>query len=226
MKWKDIVRETATKAGLSGRATEAVLDAFIATLSDVMSTPTFERVALPSIGSFAVAWSYPRVVRSPRDRKRLFLDGRWRITFRPSDALKRRVAAQSTQLWQREEHQTAWRLAETLVSDLQMYHPTIAPANIRPQLPDDEVRSAAAAAFGVHWQRVIKTYEQSVDDATRRERDHLAAAVRGRWSAQQTEKERRVATPLRGATPITRKQARPVDKGRAHGHQPPRPDNP
>jgi nucleoid DNA-binding protein len=191
MTWKELVRETAKRANISLRQAEKVLGAFLATLSDQMTDAEFERLTLPRIGTFVSQWSPPRVVRAPHDRKRLYVDGRFRISFRTSKVLQEQVAAHSSQHWRSPAHQAGWRLAETLVSDLELYHPGRNPSGVRFSTPDGDVRAAAAEVFGVHWVRAVRTYDNDVAEATRAEHDHLTTAVRSRWAAAPTARERR-----------------------------------
>jgi len=197
MTWKELAREVALRSGVSLRTTERVLRALTGTLSEVLVDDEFERLSVPHVGTFSAQWTPGRTVRSPRDQRRIWLDGRWRIVFRLSTRVREGLAKSAPQHWREVEHQTAWRLADTLVSDLEMYHSEVQPVDVRDALPDAAVRAAAEAAYGVNWRRVVKTYEAEVDAATRLARDHLADAVRKRWSLKPRrsgEKRRRAKT--------------------------------
>jgi len=180
--WRELVDRTATKTGMSKAQVDRVLEAFVEVASDAITAPG--SVKLKRIGTLAAEWRCGRVLRSPRDQKRMFLDGRFQLAFRPSESVKQGLASRSPQLWKSPEHQGAWRLAETLLSDLELYHPDKVPKAITMDTPDAEIGGVCESAFGVHWRRVMKAWEDGVPEAVRQSRDHLAQCARVRWSGR------------------------------------------
>lgn len=183
MNWNEIVKLTATAVDRPQRETDKVLQAFLRIAGDSLVEDPTRRIVLRGIGTLSATWTEPRVVRSPRDRRRIYVDGRWRLRFRVSEALRKRVEARSPQLWRAPEHQAAWRLAETLVADLALYHPDQCPT-LRGAISDAEVHEQAASALGNHWQRAVRAYETDVPEGVRQACDHLASAARRRWGGR------------------------------------------
>lgn len=180
--WRELVDRTAVKTGLSKAQVDRILEAFVEVASDAITAPG--SVKLKRIGTLVAEWRGGRVLRSPRDHKRMFLDGRFQLAFRPSESVKQELAARSPQMWKSPEHQGAWRLAETLLSDLELYHPDKVPRVLGMNTPDAEVLAVCESAFGVHWRRVMTAWEAGVPEAVRKSRDYLAHCARVRWSGR------------------------------------------
>ncbi|MCC6623630.1 MAG: HU family DNA-binding protein [Deltaproteobacteria bacterium] len=160
----------------AGRLLQSFVDVTVETLGALGD------VRIKALGTLSVDWHDGRVVRSPRDRRRMFLDGRHRVSFRAAERLREAVAQRSPQLWKDQRHQAAWRLAETLLSDLEIYHADKVPADVTANASDVQVAERCAAAFGAHWRRVVATFEQSVPADVRAAKNHLIAIARDRWS--------------------------------------------
>jgi nucleoid DNA-binding protein len=180
LNWSDVVQRTASASGVSRAQTERILEAFIALADDTIKR--LGTVRIKRIGTLSAEWRSSRVLRSPKDKRRMFLDGRFQVQFRAAEGMKKRLAQLSPQLWKDGEHQAAWRMAETLLSDLELYHAERVPKSLATQTPDEDVRAQCEAAFGPHWRRVIATWNGAVSERVRGERDYLAHCARMRWS--------------------------------------------
>ena len=136
---------------------------------------------LKGLGTMSAQWRERRILRSPRDRRKMFIDGRWVVRFRPAEGVQRVLAARSPELWRDRRHQAAWRLAETLVSDLELYHREKIPRGFDGASAED-LESRLSAALGHHWRRVVQAFEQGVPPEVRMARNHLMEVARTRWS--------------------------------------------
>lgn len=180
LNWSDVVQRTAAASGVSKAQTERILEAFIDVAYGAIKS--LGTVRIKRIGTLTAEWRGGRVLRSPKDKRRMFLDGRYQVQFRAAEAMKRGLAILSPQLWRDDEHQAAWRLAETLLSDLELYHAERVPKALLDSTPDEVVITQCEAAFGPHWRRVMTTWTSSVPERVRAARDHLAHCARVRWS--------------------------------------------
>jgi nucleoid DNA-binding protein len=177
-----LIERVATRAGVSQAAARRLLKAFAdEALVDLVAG---EDVNVPGLGAIEARWVSERTVRSVRDGRRTAVDGHFRPAFRASARLRDALRGRTPQLLKDPAHQKAWRVAETLIGDLSLYHGISAPHFVA----DDSlelVDSRCAAAFGAAWGRVRRTYEEQIPAATRAERDHLALAARRRWSERE-----------------------------------------
>lgn len=180
LNWSDLVQKTAVASGSTKAQTERILDAFIQVADGAIKS--LGTVRIKRIGTLSAEWRGSRVLRSPKDKRRMFLDGRYHVQFRPAEAIKKELAQLSPQLWKDTAHQAAWRLAETLLSDLELYHADKVPKTLLDRTPDAEVIAQCEAAFGHHWRRVMATWASSVPEAVRNARDHLSHCARLRWA--------------------------------------------
>lgn len=179
MSWRDLVSRTGGRAGVPKSTAQAVLDAF---LDEVQSSIVDgASVTLRGIGTLDRRWEEERSLRSIKDGRKMALDGRWRPVFRASGALREALREQTPQLMRDPAHQRAWRLAETLVADLNLYHAAAVPKDLD-SLPDlGAVEARCAQALGGAWTRARRTWEEQTPAAVRTARDHLAVAARRRW---------------------------------------------
>lgn len=190
MNWRALVGRTAAVTGMPKSQIDRVLEAFVKVAAEAITAPG--TVKLKRIGTLSAEWRDGRVLRSPRDQRRMFLDGRFQLTFRPAESVKQQLAAATPQHWRDATHQGAWRLAETLLSDLELYHPDKVPRSLGLETPEGEVRTACEQAFGQHWRRVISTWEQGVPEPVRASRDYLALCARMRWGTVRRSTEGRL----------------------------------
>ncbi|MEZ4320316.1 MAG: HU family DNA-binding protein [Myxococcota bacterium] len=179
MNWTDLITTVAARAGTSIDDTREVLNAFV----DVSTQQIVdgERVVVRGLGTLGTRWVGSRTLRSVSDGRKLRLDGRHVAQFRPSRSLKQSLVKQSPQLWRDERHQKAWKVAETLVADLALYHPTQAP-KLDADAPSTTIQDACSASFGPLWARVRTTYEAQVPAEIRASKDYLALAAHSRWA--------------------------------------------
>lgn len=179
LSWDELVNRCSKRAGTSKAQTERILEAFLSTTTEAVAN--LEPVRVKGLGTLSAEWREARVLRSPHDRRKMYLDGRYQVRFKVAEGLRRALAEQSPQFWRDKQHQTAWRLAETLVSDLELYHSDKVP-KLNSKAPPSEVMERVALALGNHWRRAVQSYEQTVPAEVREAKDHLLEAVLARWS--------------------------------------------
>jgi len=138
-------------------------------------------VKLKRIGTLWAEWRDGRVIRSPRDRHEMFLDGRHQLSFKPADGIKRGLAALSPQLWRDEAHQSAWRLARTLVAELEQGRRGVT-LGVPSSAGDAEVLAACERIFPDRWPEAVRAWETAVPEPVRKARNHLAWCARQRWA--------------------------------------------
>lgn len=179
MSFSDFVDRVAEASGASKADVRRVLKAASQEVSACASRG--ESVRIPGLGTFDQSWSDPRVVRGIRSRRRRLLDGRYRIRFRPASALRDAVRGRSPELMSQDAHQSAWRLADTLLADLEVYG-TLRDMKVDAEASDEDIRRQLATAGGADWTAAIETYENKVSSDVRGECDHLALAARHRYA--------------------------------------------
>ncbi len=181
MKWSELIAQVSTTSGLDPQLIRDVLG--VAMEVSVAALARGEEVNLRRLGTLKTTWRAQQVVRSIHHERRMLIGGRYTVRFQPSRGLKQQVAARTPQHWRSEAHQSAWRLAETLISDLAMYHRERAPRDLDPELPDAQVDARCRAAFGALWDGARRALGQGVPEQVRAEVDYLAQAARRRWAA-------------------------------------------
>lgn len=181
MNWTEFIDAAAERSGVSRKDTRAALSAAAEVITEALGAGN--SVSFRNLGSFDTTWHAPRVMRGVQAARRMLLDGRYSTRFRPGAALKRAVLARTPQTWKQPEHQAAWRLAETLLGDLELYHAERLPKDLTPQSTDEEVRAACQGALGSVWIQVCRTYDSDVPADVRNSRDYIALVARRRWAA-------------------------------------------
>jgi DNA-binding protein HU-beta len=175
MNWRDLLKEASHRSGVPLKDTRAVIEALVETVLDELSNGG--SVSLRGLGTFSSSTVQGRTLRSVQSRRRMWMGAHHVPRFRSAKRLRAAVAASSDQSWKQPEHQTAWRLAETLIGDLDLYH-----SNQVPQLPseadDRAVDLACADAFGATWQQARGRYEGRAAEIPV---DYLALAASRRW---------------------------------------------
>jgi len=182
MKYSELVEALAAESGRSKREVRDVLSALAKVGVD--SLREGKEVPLRGLCTIGSRWQAPRAVRDIRSRRRMMLDGRFVVRYRTSKTVKDALSARTPQLWREEGHQAAWRTAETLIGDLEVYHGASVPTEITAASPSEKVRSRCAAAFGPIWAQVEASYQQRVPEEVRSQRDYLALAAIDRWADQ------------------------------------------
>lgn len=180
MKKSELIARVAERSGSSKAEVGRVLEATTAVCIDAVQQG--DSVPLGGLGSLRPRLLRPRTIRSIADMRRMRLGRRWTVRFRPSTRLRRALGSLASQDWRQPEHQQAWRLAETLVADLDLYHGKLAP-ELAPQAGDELVHTACESAFGGLWIRVRDSYCTRIPPHVRSRQDYLADAARQRWAA-------------------------------------------
>jgi nucleoid DNA-binding protein len=177
MTWTELIRATAKRSGASVADTRRVLEALREETHAQLAKG--ERVTLHGLGTLDTRTRSARVLRSVQSGRRMFVGQRTQVVFRPSVGLVRRVQSDD-EGWRDGAHQSAWRLAEALLSDLSLYHPDRVPAGVSGD--DESVRGVCAASFGEPWARAQERFDEQVPAEVTASNDYLAAAVRSHWS--------------------------------------------
>lgn len=175
-----LVERIATRSGSSKAEVRRVLEALAEVGIEALGHG--ESVQLAGLGSLELREQQPRTIRSIADMRRMRLGRRFTTRFRPSSRLRQAVQSLGGQEWRAPEHQAAWRLAETLVSDLDLYHGKRAP-KLSAQAEDADVHDECEHAFGGLWTRVQDSFLNRTPPEVRSRHDYLAEAARQRWSA-------------------------------------------
>lgn len=178
MNQRELIDALASETDETKAAVHRVLQALGRTIQDAVERG--DSVPLPGVGRVTTAWRGPRVVRHIQTGRRTRIGGRHVPVFRPSSALKEGALSRTDQSWRTPDHQKAWRLAEALVGDLELYH-----GDATPTLSDDDptaVRSACASALGEAWRKAEAAFENDVPASVRDQNDYLATIAFERWS--------------------------------------------
>lgn len=181
MNWTDLIEAVAERTGTPKAVVHEALTGAADVAADALAEG--EEVRLHRLGTLRTAWRRQQVVRSVHDARRMLVGGRYVVRFRPSDTLRRRVGQRTEQHWRDPEHQAAWRLAETLVGDLALYHRDRTPRDLPPDGPDAEIDERCREAFGSLWDDARRSLEAQVAASVRHQADHLAQAARRRWAS-------------------------------------------
>lgn len=179
MNAKELVAAVAAQSGESRATVRAVLDAIAAVAHATIEPET--GVSLPGLGVLGARQVKGRTVRSVVDGRRIYVEPHLQATFRPAHELRAVLEAREPRVMRDAEQQRAWRLAETLVGDVALYHPTIHPPMIE-ETPLDQCEAICASLFGHAWSRARSRYDEQVPASVRAVRDHLAFAARRRWA--------------------------------------------
>lgn len=169
----------ATRVNLPRSTVRVAMVTLVAVIREALGQG--EDVHLTGLGTFDSRWERERTVRSIRDGQKLVVDGRWHPAFRASSSLRAHVRARTPQVLKDAAQQRAWRLAEALVGDLQLYHWRDAPAGLTPDTDPVDVDAQCARALGPAWVRARQTWSEQTPAEVQASRDHLALAARRRW---------------------------------------------
>lgn len=181
MNWTELVERVAAKANVPRTQAHTVLTTFASEVSTTLCEGG--EVRIQGVGTLARRWREPTTVRSVKDNRRLRIDGRFVPVFKPSDTLRARLVSSTPQTWRDPEQQAAWRLAETLIADLGLYHAAKAP-KLGPDVPAAEVDRLCGESFGPLWARVRATYNGRISEPVRETFDYLAQAAISRFGAE------------------------------------------
>jgi len=182
MKYSELVDRLAAKSGRSKREVRDVLSALASVGVDALAAG--EEVPLRGLCTIGSRWQAARPVRSIQSRRRMMLDGRFVVRYRTSSKVRDALLGRTPQLWKEPGHQEAWRMAETLVSDLDVYHGSSAPTDITGAASSERVRQRCQECFGPVWSQVVDSYDRRVPEGVRSQRDYLAMAAIQQWADQ------------------------------------------
>ena len=112
------------------------------------------------------------------------LDGRFVVRYRTSKRVKDALSGRTPQLWRDPAHQAAWRSAETLIGDVDLYHASDVPTSLTSASSPEEIDRVCSKAFGPVWNQVVESYEQRVPEEIRSQRSYLTLAAMELWADQ------------------------------------------
>lgn len=178
MRQAELITRIAESTGESKASISRVLRALAEVATDCVVQG--DELRLSQIGTVSSRRRAPTVVRGIHNGRRMLLGERFVPSFKPAVALRRAAARRAPQHWRDPAHQDAWRLAESLIGDLELYH------SARPEIAEQSetkaIVAACHAAFGEDWVRVVQTYESAVASIVRETSSYLIDAVRERWT--------------------------------------------
>lgn len=176
MSWQKMKDRVADRSGVSKADTNRVLSSLLElVLEDLVAGET---VVLPKIGSLSRRWRKQRIVRSIHSARKRPVDANWAAGFRSSSVLRDRLRELTPNYFQDKSNVDAWRVAEALIGDLELYHNQDAP-KLTEEMSDQEVLTRCAEAFGEPWDRVTEEYGTK----TKVQVDFLSRAARRCWTA-------------------------------------------
>lgn len=173
----DLIERIAARTGLPKAQVQRMMRA----LSDEIAATLVEgdSVRVSGLGTFSRGWRGQSTVRSLKDRRKTMIGARHIARFKASSKLRDALTELTDQTWRDPEHQHAWRTAEVLVSDLDLY------ASKRPSIAADaalsDVDGACAAVFGEEWRRAVATYRGKVPPGVDTDNHYLLESARRRW---------------------------------------------
>ena len=181
MSWSELVGRVAERAGVTPQVARKVLGALTEEVAAALAADG--EVRIPALGTLRRVYRPARALRSVSDQRRMWLGATHDVRFRPAAGVLRQVRAADDEAWRSPEYQDAWRLAETLLDDLELYHAARRPMDVLPDDPDPHVHDACERAFGPLWDRGRRTWTDRTPWAVRQQSDLLALAARARWAA-------------------------------------------
>lgn len=179
MNWTDLVRRAAARADVPQDVAQAVLAAAMDEAVEQLAQG--ESVRLNGVGTLQRKWVSGRAVRSIESGRKMWVGGRHAVRFATAAGLRRRLEEGTDQSWRSPEQQAAWRLAETLIGDLDLYSKDRVPRGISADMDYEQVHGLCAAALGDDWQRAWTTWRSKVSPEAAHT-PHLARAARRRWA--------------------------------------------
>lgn len=181
MTWNQLIDAITERCDLPRKDVAAILNAMIDVCTEALLRG--DTVTLRGLGSFKRAWREARTVRSVADRRRMMLDGRFVVNFSGSESLRRALLNVTPQRWRDPARQAAWRMAEALVGDLELYHADRAP-KLKQDAPLPEVAKQCQQSFGMLWTRALASFDASVPATIRDDDNPLLIAARRRWAQE------------------------------------------
>ncbi len=161
MTWTELIRAISERTGLPQKDVRSVLIALSEEVKEALLRG--ETVSVRGLGSWSRTRRQGRVVRSVANRRKMWIGERFRVRFRPTRSLAQALNPDD-EAWRSDAYQRAWRLAETLLDDLELYHGDRVPKDISGTLAPDEVERRCREAFGAPWEQVERTWNDKVDE--------------------------------------------------------------
>lgn len=179
MNWSEMIDRVAAQTDLPKTTVKRALDGFEE--AALAALRQGDEVSLKGLGRLDVREVAPRPIRRVNDQRKYYLGRRHKVRLKAGAAARRAVAELAPDNWKLPEHQAAWRKAETLLADLDLYHGSRAPS-LESDLSHAQVRSRLSSSFGSLWEQVRRSYEGDVSASVRESSDYLAEAALRRWS--------------------------------------------
>ncbi len=181
MRWRELVSRVSARSRIGPGQTTAVLDALIEEVIEALGQG--DEVAIPGIVKIESRWQDARIIRSVKDRRRVSIDGRYVPRLRAGTRIKQVLMSRTPQTWRDPAHQAAWRLAEALIGDLELYHREQVPSGLTAKMAPDEIERRCASSFGPAWALVRDTFDTAVAEPIRSQQQHLPCTARRRWGS-------------------------------------------
>lgn len=177
MNWTDLLEEVARRSDLPTSTVRTVMSNLTSVVQEKVGAG--DTISLRGIGRIERRWTKGRVLRTVGTRRRMWVGGHFVPRFRPSRSLRRAADVSNEADWRAPEHQKAWRLAETLIDDLDLYHRSLAP-ELDDATSPEEVEEKCAEAFGSHWSQVVETFSRRTEGVNT---PFLGIVARKKWGA-------------------------------------------
>jgi DNA-binding protein HU-beta/integration host factor subunit alpha len=179
MNWAELQSRIAERTGLPKDQVRVVLDA--ASDETLQAIARGEAVRLGKLVTLESVIRSPKVIRSVSDARKVLVGERATVKVRPSAALQRAAASRVNESWRDPAHQEAWRLAEALVGDFELYRWADLP-KVDAEGAEELLRARCREALGEAWRQAEERFDASVPEEVRSQRNYLLDAVRRRWS--------------------------------------------
>jgi nucleoid DNA-binding protein len=173
----ELIEHIAEETGLPRSTVHSVVTAAVQTIQTNLTEG--EPVRIHGLGTFSRGWRNRSTVRSMATRQKLMVGGRHTVRFKPAKRLKDALMSLSDQSWRDKTHQDAWRQAEVLIGDLDLYA-TDRP-RIKADMSNEDVTQACERALGQAWSQATITYRERVAAEVDADMAYLLDAARRIW---------------------------------------------
>lgn len=181
MTLEELIQQISARTALPKTTVRKVLDATTDEISTQIARQ--EPVSIGGLGRFSVQRRAQRTIRRVSDQRKILVGPRHAVKFRPGLALRTAAATHDDPSWQDPAMQTAWRVAESLVADLHMYHKDRAPT-LAVDATNEQIDQACALAFGGLWRAAESTFAERVSAEIRLRSTFLIDGARRRWTRE------------------------------------------
>lgn len=177
MNWTDLVKAVSERSGVPAAQTRKVLGSLSVEIREKLQAD--ESVSVRGLGTWSRAFRKGRVVRSVSSRRKMWIGGRYRVRFRPTRSLQEAIDQEDAS-WRSDEEQKAWRLAETLLDDLELYHSDSVPEDLDGDADAVEIEAACREAFGAAWEQAEHTWNERHGNEVKTR--YLGLVAQRRWT--------------------------------------------